>query len=221
MSRAERATRKREQLIDAAARALEEKGPQALNARGLGKDIGASTSAIYHHFGDMPTLLRAVVDLGFDRLDQTLAAVPSTEDAITDIAGLALAYRAAARRGPHLYDLMFGLSAPGGQRPTPSPGISATQGPARQAFLHLVHAVERGSGQGRLRGVPAEPVAAQLWSMLHGYVGLELSGLFDDLSDPLGEVLLPMGTNLIIGLGDHPEDARRSAAAALHPHPRR
>src|SRR5699024_10686374 len=107
-----------------------------------------------------------------------------------------------AHTNPHLYDLMFGLAAPGGYRPAPSPAEedSAEQQVPR-AYLHLVGVAERAVRAGRIRSEDPDRVAAQLWSLLHGYVTLELSGHFRRFDDPAGEVLLGLGANLLAGLG--------------------
>lgn len=201
----------RDRLVQAAVRLLAEQGPAALQARRLARDVGASTMAVYHYFGGMPQLLAAVIDEGFRRLDAHLAAVSATDDPVTDLGRLALAYRTAARENPHLYDLMFGLSAPGGHRPEHAPSATGEPSLSQRAYGHLVDAADRAVRAGRIRDQDPAHVAAQLWSMLHGYVTLELSGHFDQLDGPL-QVFVPMGINLLVGLGDTPDHAAHSAA---------
>jgi AcrR family transcriptional regulator len=204
-------------LVKTVAALLADEGPAAVQARRVAREIGASTTAVYHYFGGMPELLRAVVEEGFRRLDAELATVPISDDPVADICRLALAYRKTARRNPHLYDLMFGLSAPGGYRPA---GMTLADSPAntkaaRGAYAHLVNAAERAMRAGRLRAGEPAHAAAQLWSILHGYVTLELSGHFAQVEDSATRILLPMGTNLLVGLGDSREMAERSSAQVL------
>lgn len=202
----------REKLVDAAVGLLAEEGPAAVQARRLAREVEASTMAVYHYFGGMPQLLAAVIDEGFRRLDTHLAAVPATDDPITDLGRLALAYRAAARDNPHLYDLMFGLSAPGGHRPEENaPSAISEPSVSQRAYRHLVDASDRAVRAGRIRNQDPARAAAQLWSMLHGYVTLELSGHFHQLDGPT-QVFVPMAVNLLIGLGDTPDHAAHSAA---------
>ncbi|WP_461145773.1 TetR/AcrR family transcriptional regulator [Salinifilum aidingensis] len=225
-----KADRVRRSLVEAAVDLLAAEGPSAVQARRLAREIGASTMAVYHYFGGMPQLLRAVADEGFRELSARLADVAVTDDPIADITSLAFAYRGFAHANPHLYDLMFGLAAPGGYRPAPSPpgeGPSAPGegGPAEEggstaerqdvprAYLHLVGAAERAVDAGRIRPADPDRVAAQLWSILHGYVTLELSGHFHQFGDAANQVLLAMGENLLRGLGDDPERIAASAAA--------
>lgn len=200
-------------LVEAAIKLLAEEGPNAVQARRLAREIGASTMAVYHYFGGMGQLLRAVCDDGFRRLEAHLATVPATSDPVADITRLALAYRESARTNPHLYDLMFGLSAPGGYRPEDDDQPPSEAGtPAESAYAHLVEVVRRAEAEGRIHGA-AEPVAAQFWSVLHGFVTLELAGHLDQFDDPLTQVLVPLGGNLLIGLGDQPDRTAESTAA--------
>jgi AcrR family transcriptional regulator len=202
----------RDRLVEAAVRLLAEQGPAAVQARQLVREVGASTMAVYHYFGGMPQLLAAVIDEGFRRLDARLAAVSATDDPVTDIGRLALAYRDAAQENPHLYDLMFGLSAPGGHRPEQH-GLPVTSesSASQRAYGHLVDAADRAIRAGRIQDQDPVHVAAQLWSILHGYVTLELAGHFNQL-DGLTQVFIPMGINLLVGLGDTPDRVARSAA---------
>lgn len=201
----------RGRLVAAAVRLLAEEGPASLQARRLAREVGASTMAVYHYFGGMPQLLAAVLDEGFLRLDARLARVPVTDDPVADIGRLAVAYREVARENPHLYDLMFGLSAPAGHHPRDH-DTGCESSPSRRAFGHLVDAAGRAIRAGRIRDQQPSDVAAQLWSMLHGYVTLEISGHFE-ASDGLTQVFLPMGANLLVGLGDEQARVAESTGA--------
>ena len=67
---------------------------------------------------------------------------------------------------------------------------------------------------GRVRQQGPEALAAQLWSFVHGFITLELAETFVDYGDPARQVLLPMGVNLSVGLGDTRERAQASHEAA-------
>jgi AcrR family transcriptional regulator len=207
----------RDRLVTAAVRVLTEEGPAAVQARRVAREINASTMAVYHHLGGMPELLRAVADEGFRRLGDRVAAVPATADPVTDICRMALVYRRAAHENRHLYDMMFGHSGPGecgtdwGDATANIAGSVVAQG----AYGHIVAGVARAMRAGRIRADDPARVAAQLWTVLHGFVTLELSGQLRHVGDGLTEVLLPLGTNLLIGLGDTRDRAERSANEAL------
>jgi Tetracyclin repressor-like, C-terminal domain len=64
------------------------------------------------------------------------------------------------------------------------------------------------------RGDP-ERIAAELWSTVHGFTTLALGGHLSHLEDPIVDVLAPLTTHLMIGLGDKPQRAAKSTADAI------
>jgi AcrR family transcriptional regulator len=191
----------RVRLLEGAARLLAEEGPAALTLRRVATEADTSTMAVYTHFGSMPDLADAVVAEGFHRLAALLAAVPRTGDAITDLAGLSLAYLVNGRQNPHLYAVMFGSASLGKYRPQ----TADERRRGRYTFDEIVDAARRAVDQGRLR--PAEPsaVAGQLWTAMHGYVMLEVGGYFG--ADAVERVMMPMFVTLLSGLGADQDDA--------------
>ncbi|MGH3713689.1 MAG: TetR/AcrR family transcriptional regulator [Micromonosporaceae bacterium] len=214
----------RERLLEAGIRLLEEVGPEALQARKLAAEIGASTMAVYTHFGGMRGLLDAITQEAFVRFGQRLAEVPRTDDPVADLCALGLAYREYALANPQRYRLMFGATAPGtGARiehnltvdrtPTGIPELDAT-------FTPLVEVVRRAMTAGRLTDGDDVQVAGQIWSATHGYVLLEIAGVFGSDDSGVFSILAPLTINLLVGLGDQPEAVQGSmmaAAEAYHP----
>jgi AcrR family transcriptional regulator len=205
-----------ERVVQATIRLLAEQGPSAIKARTVASASGLSTMAVYHHFGGIAELIRAVVDQGFKELDRAFSRVPVTEDPLADLVVLALTCRRVARENPHLYDLMFGLSTRRATyRPLPDSDVRFSgRSPAFQgAYLHLSEACARLMSSGRVRQQEPEALAAQLWSFVHGYITLELAEHFVEFDDPVAQVLQPMGVNLAVGLGDKRERAQASHEA--------
>ncbi|HWX99611.1 MAG TPA: TetR/AcrR family transcriptional regulator, partial [Mycobacterium sp.] len=134
-----------ERLIQATIRLLADQGPSAIKARTVASAAGLSTMVVYHHFGGIPELTRAVVDYGFKELDDAFSQLPVTEDPITDLAVQALTCRRVARENPHLYDLMFGLSTRSTYRPVAESGVRLSgRSPAfRGAYAHVAEACAR------------------------------------------------------------------------------
>ena len=202
-----------ERVVQATIRLLAEQGPSAIKARTVASASGLSTMAVYHHFGGIAELIRAVVDQGFKELDRAFSEVPVTEDPLADLFAMALTTRRVARENPHLYDLMFGLSTRRATyRPLPdSDARLSGRSPAFQgAYRHLADACARLTSSGRVRQQEPQAVAAQLWSFVHGCITLELAEHFVEFDDPVAQVLLPMGVNLAVGLGDNRERAQSS-----------
>lgn len=182
-------------LIDAAAAVLADEGPAALTTRRLAREVGASTMAVYTHFGGMPALVRAVVAHGFDRLYARVDAVPLTGDTLSDLTAMAAAYRAHALEHPQLYAVMFGSTPLGGYRLTPQ-----ERAVGLPAFEQLVHGVRRTMDAGVLRRDDPAAVAGQLWTALHGYLMLELAGFHEVVDDPETQLLQPLLAHLVAGL---------------------
>ncbi|HVT64839.1 MAG TPA: TetR/AcrR family transcriptional regulator [Mycobacteriales bacterium] len=187
----------RQRLIEAAARLLADQGPSGLSTRKLAAEVGASTMAVYTHFGGLPELVRAVVREGFTRLADHLRAVPETDDPLLDLAALGEAYRANALDNPHLYAVMFGTASLGGYRLHDD---ELDEG--RYTFDMLVAATRRTIDAGIFRPGDPEAIAGQLWSAVHGYVMLELAGYLaaDREPDAVEKVLNPMLTGIITAL---------------------
>jgi AcrR family transcriptional regulator len=70
----------RERLVEAGTRLLERDGPEALKARKVAAEIGASTMAGYTHFGGMNGLLEAIIAASFEWFGAALASAPTTDD---------------------------------------------------------------------------------------------------------------------------------------------
>jgi AcrR family transcriptional regulator len=209
----------REKLLEAAIRLLASNGPEGLQARKVAAEIGASTMAVYTHFGGMPQLTEAIVREGFRRLDRQLSTVEQSRDPMADLFALGLAYRAHALDNPQLYRLMFGLSTPLPRRGTrrnllAAEGIPTDLAEGQTAFGHLVTALTRVIDSGRIRTDDPTRAAAQVWSAIHGYVLLEIAGFFGRSGRGVEHVLRPLGIHLAVGMGDTVRAATRSARAA-------
>ena len=191
-------------LIEAAARLIAEEGPLALSTRRLASAVGASTMAVYTHFGGMDDLVRAVVHEGFARLNQRMTEVGATRDPVADVATLGCAYRANALEHRHLYSVMFGGSSLGGFALT-----DEDRQHGRYTLEILVQAVARCMTAGRFRSADAQLVAHQLWIALHGLVTLELGGYLIAPYDA-DRCFQAQVCGLIVGAGD---DAGKAAAS--------
>jgi AcrR family transcriptional regulator len=173
--------------------------------------------AVYTHFGGMGALVDAVAAEGFRRLSDNLGRVPLTDDPVADIFTKGYAYRQTAIDDPHLYSVTFGLSAPGGIRVNVKDlagSPTADEGKALEAFGHLVDGARLAIKAGRFRAEEPHVVASQVWSAIHGYVTLEISGHFGSKSQGVGQILEPLGVTLAVGLGDTLQAAERSRQVA-------
>ena len=213
----------RDELVHAAVGLLDDHGPDALQTRKVTSAVGTSTMAVYTHFGGMRGLIAAVAQEGLSQFDAALS-IPLTDDPVADLLRCGGAYRRFAISRPHMYRLMFGS--------TSAHGINA---PARNvltlrvaditehhpSLAHVVRHVHRAMVAGRISaGSPDDDaavlaIASQFWTMMHGFVMLELAGYFGDAA--LRPVLGELVANTLLALGDAPEAVAASRSAAAPP----
>ena len=161
-------------LLDAAGAVLHSDGPQALTTRRLAEAVGTSTQAIYTLFGGKEGIVRAMYREGFERLEQCLVDVPASSSPPDYLLGLGRAYRTAALRSPHYYDVMFGRPVP--EFEPRADDVERSLATQRMLTGGIVRCID--SGMLRADSDP-EVVSAFLWAVAHGLVSLELTGHLD------------------------------------------
>jgi AcrR family transcriptional regulator len=200
----------RERLVEAGTLLLERDGPEALRARKVAAEIGASTMAVYTHFGGMNGLLEAIIAASFERFGEALASAPTTDDPVADFFAMGYAYREFALANPQRYRLMFGLASPQLLlAPTAEMSVAAA------AFDQLVNAVERIVASGRIRDDNVDDLAGRVWSIVHGVVLLEIVGTFGHDGRALTHILGPMTVDMFVGMGDDRERTDNSMSRAI------
>ncbi|MET9490237.1 TetR/AcrR family transcriptional regulator [Nocardia sp. NPDC006630] len=207
----------RAELIEAGIRLLEQDGPEALQTRRVVAAVGASTMAVYTHFGGMTGLLGAVVAEAFSRFGAALAAVPASDDPVADFLVMGAAYRGYALANPQRYRLMFGLTAPHAEQPPPICDFTAespVDAVGAETFEQLVGVVERMITGEHLRADPPRQVAARLWALIHGAVLLEMTGSLGPEGRGQTTVLVPATIDLLVGMGAPREHVEQSAQRA-------
>ena len=178
--------------------------------------------AVYTHFGGMRGLIAEVADEGYRQFDAALT-VPETADPVADLFVLGAAYRRYAIERPHMYRLMFGSTSAHGINAPAGNVLTLTVAEIEQripSFAHVVRVVRRSMRVGRITvGSEADDAtviatAAQFWALMHGFVMLELGGFYGDDGAAVVPVLESMKSNLLVALGDSPEQVEQSRRAA-------
>ena len=212
----------RDELLRAAVALLDEHGPDALQARKVAAAAGTSTMAVYTHFGGLPALIAEVAQDGLRQLEMA-QRIQTTADPVADLLRCGAAYRRFAIGHPHMYRLMFGSTSAHGIN-APATNVLrlrvADIDEQQPSFAHLVRRVHRCMRDGRITGDADDDatvlgIAAQFWTMVHGFVMLELAGFYGSDEAALGIVLGRLATHALIALGDRPEALRASQAASL------
>jgi AcrR family transcriptional regulator len=93
-----------QEIVREARELLEEEGRDALSMRRLAARLGIQAPSIYKHLPGKRALENALVSDGFAEISVEFAA--ALDGADDPLASLGAAYRAFARRHPHLYRLM-------------------------------------------------------------------------------------------------------------------
>lgn len=187
-------------LVERAAQMLARREPVTLRAVVAG--TGASTMAVYTHFGGMPGLWRAVRQEGFSRLAQRLDAVTRTPDPVRDVAALGAAYVVSGLDAPDLYRAMFDAQAE-----------LEDESAADRTFGVLVGAVARARDEGRLDpDVDPGALATRVWVTGHGLVSLATGGVLPRAA--LAGHAVELTTALLVLAGDDEDRCRASVTAA-------
>jgi AcrR family transcriptional regulator len=187
-------------LVERAAQMLADREPVTL--RSLVEGTGASTMAVYTHFGGMPGLWRAVRQEGFIRLAARLEDVTPTSDPVRDLAALGAAYVGNALDNPALYRAMFDTQAE-----LDDPDAAA------QTFDVLVSCAARARDRGRLAET-SDPnaLATQIWATGHGLTMLVITGVLP--REALAVHAPAVTTALLVAAGGDERRCRRSVRAA-------
>jgi AcrR family transcriptional regulator len=94
-------------LIQAADDIIAEGGIEAFSLRAAAQRAGVSHGASAHHFGSAKGLLTEVALLAFARLDRYIVEVGHSDDVVTDVRALSLAFVTFALDHPGHFRLMF------------------------------------------------------------------------------------------------------------------
>jgi AcrR family transcriptional regulator len=183
----------RDALISAAARLLDEGGPQAVTLRAVAKAVGLSHNAPYKHFADKEDLLAAVASRELSR--PAGSPQPTDADPLAALRRMAQAYVEWAQHSPERFKLTFGSW----RRGTAELAAAATTARAR-----FVDAVARAQAAGQL--IPGDPerITAMILALGHGAADLALGGHLSrggkghadpgDLLDDLFAMMTPQAT---------------------------
>jgi AcrR family transcriptional regulator len=157
----------RDALVQAALRAAEQGGPEAISIKALAGKLGVSQPAPYRHFADREALLAAVTAEAFRQFSATLRASidkPSKRSKLSRLAQATLTF-GLERNG--IYRLMFASRVM-----ACAAKDSELHNAAMETFALVLEALEA-PAVGLLR----ERHALQIWAALHGVVMLAEQGL--------------------------------------------
>jgi AcrR family transcriptional regulator len=170
----------RRAILDATEALLLEDGYDAFSMRRLAERCGYTAPTIYHHFGDKPGLLHALLEERFAGLLRRIRRVPHGGDPALHMRALARAFVDFGMRNPTFYRL---LTSPQPEPATPPRSAEEARAVMEEPILELERA-------GRLYAPDAETAKQTVWVLLHGLIHLRLSRPDHPWSPELVEVAL-------------------------------
>jgi AcrR family transcriptional regulator len=155
---------RRQQIVEAARRLLEEQGPAALSMRNVAAEIGIRAPSLYEHVTDKRALESAIIADALNEQAIAQTAFLESYEGDDPLMGVATNYREWAQAHPHLYQLIFARDL---DRSDPA-----------VAEAELAAAVP-------LRSLTGGDVSASraIWSFAHGMVSFELAHRFPPDTD--------------------------------------
>ena len=157
-------------LVAAAMQIIEDAGPDAFSLREAARRAGVSAAAPAYHFRDTRGLLTSVATVGFKEFGDALEAAIHP-DRRTTIVAQSHAYLRFATARPGLFRLMW-------RKSMLNMGNPEHLAAARRAF-EISDRVVRGADRETVgwSEIALSPTLA-CWSMVHGFVGLVIDGVF-------------------------------------------
>ncbi|MGH2757780.1 MAG: TetR/AcrR family transcriptional regulator [Actinomycetota bacterium] len=181
----------REEIVAAAERLLGQAGSKdAVSVRAIADACNVTPPAIYLHFADKDELFLEVCSQRFRELDSWIESAGSqSDDPLESLRARGAAYVRFGIEHPEAYRLLM-MTLKDGH--IDDPGMEA----GRDAFMHMVEAVDRCVKAGALGDVDPYEASLILWSGIHGLTSLFISfpnfewGKRAELADHLLDVLI-------------------------------
>lgn len=173
-------THLRRRILDCARHQLVDEGFGEFSMRKIAQKVGCSATSIYLYFEDKDRLLHALIEEGFDQLQERLEEVVSKEQKpVPKIAALLHAYIEFGLQRPEYYEVMFMLQARHMLRYPPDKFRKARQGIDLIADL-----LNMAKQEGTIDIEDCTISAWSMWSAMHGAISLMLARRLDVKVDP-------------------------------------
>jgi len=152
------------EIRSAARKILEEDGLDGVTMQAVADAVGVRPPSLYKHFADRADLLRGLTEDALEDLQRTVERAARPGPARESLERMAAAYRNFAKRNPAAYKLIFSADTPNDES-----DLRARQASAGLLLAILTEAIGPES---------ALPAARTLVAFLHGFVLMEMTGLF-------------------------------------------
>jgi len=163
----------KEALIKEALVMVGKSGVESITLREITTKVGASRSAIYRHFSSKDELVKAVIQAGFEILDNAIRPTLLSDDTVLNrLQNMGKAYIAFAIENPKVYRMIFGHEVQS-QREESCDINDETQAKGFHALVSLLR-----EGQEKKVFKEGDPalLATYVWSNVHGVSILLIDG---------------------------------------------
>jgi AcrR family transcriptional regulator len=193
-------------LLRTAEKIVEGNGLSALSLRRLADAAGVSTRAVYSLFGSKDALVAALGSRAFDWLGEQIAALPVTDDPISDVVDAgAIAFRALVVEHPVLFQIGVQLS-------WPDPIWEGMTASSEAAWQQLIVRMDRLAARDLLGGRSSEDAGVEFHALCEGLGSMESRGLLTRMTSAQPAAVWRSSLRaLVIGLASRPADGPRSA----------
>ena len=160
----------REQILDAAMKAVEEGGLEALSVKRLAKDLGVALGGIYHYVDGIEEVLVLVEHRALSELGVAMAAAEAknaTKPALARLSAVIRVFVDEPERAPARHRLVDALLS------APDPLLSPAQAARAELALATIHArvsriFEECVAEGTLAPGDADVRTLLVWAAIHG-----------------------------------------------------
>jgi len=172
----------KEALIAAGIEILEQRGLESLSLRAIAAHVGVSHTAPKNHFGSLKGLLTAMATIGFHRHVAMMRAGAEGGDAKARQKAAMQGYVNFARAHPQLFRLMFSPALCDHD----NRDLTAAARESYGVLADIARGLDWDKAGARLADRRAE---LMLWSQVHGFATLLLSGMVTGTATGTGESL--------------------------------
>ncbi|MBD1430112.1 TetR/AcrR family transcriptional regulator [Sphingobacterium litopenaei] len=155
----------RQMIIDQSWKIIQEEGWQSLSIRKIADAISYSVPVIYKHFENKEAIVEYFSKEGFSKLAEELKV--EEFDTIEKLRKIALAYWKFASQNTQYYRIMFGLGIPACET------INSSEEMKNSSSL-MLQAIDDVLTQYSNQHVDRHLKLKTFWSMLHGFVAIDL-----------------------------------------------
>ena len=158
----------RQMIIDQSWKIIQEEGWQSLSIRKIADAISYSVPVIYKHFENKEAIVEYFSKEGFSKLADDLKSVNTNEpDVVENLRQIALAYWKFASQNTQYYRIMFGLGIPACETINSSEEMKASSSLMLEAIDNVLNKYNNQQVDHHLK-------LKTFWSMLHGFVAIDL-----------------------------------------------